>query len=74
MTRDELVEVMAEGAHDAWMETYRSWGFTSRKAEWGEEFMVPFAQLSDRGKDLDRTIMRGILKQFETKGLQVVPR
>jgi hypothetical protein len=73
MTNDEIVEAMAEGAHNAWMESYLAWGYTSRKAEWGEEFMVPFDQLTERGKELDRVIMRGILKELATLGLHVAP-
>lgn len=74
MTRDQLVEAMAESAHDAWMATYISWGLTSRKAEWGEEFMVPFSELTERGKELDRSIMRGILDAFDEQGLMVMPK
>jgi hypothetical protein len=69
MTRDELVEHMAKSAHDSWWGTYIELGYTSRKAAWGEEFMVPFEQLSEQGKEFDRMIMRAILKTFEAKGI-----
>jgi hypothetical protein len=72
MTTDELVEAMAESAHNAWWNAYLELGYTSRKAEWGEEFMVPFDQLSERGKDFDRMIMRAILLRFADVGAKVI--
>jgi hypothetical protein len=74
MSREELIESMAESAHNSWWEHYKSLGYTSRKAEWGEEFMVLFEELSERGKELDRMIMRAILASFDANGLQVVPK
>ena len=71
MTEEELVELMAEPAHEAWMQWYLEKGYLSRKAEWGEEFMVHFDKLSEDGKELDRTIMRSILKSFSRTGLRV---
>lgn len=65
---------MAESAHNAWWETYKRLGYTSRKAAWGEEFMVPFEQLSERGKEFDRMIMRAILRRFDTEGYEVLER
>lgn len=72
MTHDELVELMGAGAHEAWMDYYRGIGVTSRLSHEGEEFMVPWDQLSEHGKNLDRVIMRGILRQFDSLGLKVV--
>jgi hypothetical protein len=46
--------------------------YRSRPAAWGEEFMVPWNRLSDQGKELDRVIMRGILKSFGDQGLVVI--
>lgn len=74
MTRAQIVERMAEAVHNAWMQHYLSLGYTSRKAEWGEEFMVPYDQLSDRGKDLDRMIMRAILASFGEQDLAVIEK
>jgi len=71
---DNIVAAMAESAHNAWWEYYKASGYTSRKAEWGEEFMVPFSELSERGKELDRIIMRSILMTFDQIGLKVVPK
>lgn len=73
MNTEAIVERMAEAAHNAWMQHYLDLGYTSRKAEWGEEFMVPYELLSERGKELDRMIMRAILDSFVRQGLKVVP-
>lgn len=72
MTREELVEAMAESAHNSWWETYKRLGYTSRKAAWGEEFMVPYEQLSEQGKEFDRMIMRAILSRFDLEGFVVI--
>lgn len=71
MTGSEIIEAMAESAHNAWWTTYKQLGYTSRKAAWGEEFMVPFDQLSERGKEFDRMIMRAILIRFDIEGFEV---
>ena len=72
MTRDEIVAIMAEPAHEAWMLAQIKEGVTSRKAEWGEEFMVPWEKLSERGREFDRVIMRAILDSFDRVGLKLV--
>lgn len=69
---EAIVEIMAEHAHNAWLAAYVRLGYTSRKAEWGEEFMVPYEHLSERGKEFDRVIMRGIMDGFARAGLKVV--
>lgn len=74
MDTEELVEKMAESAHNSWWETYKRLGYTSRKAAWGEEFMVPYDDLSEQGKEFDRMIMRAILGRFDQEGFQVVPK
>jgi hypothetical protein len=72
ISTDEIVNAMAESAHEAWMSWYADRGITSRKAAWGEEFLVPFDELSEDGKELDRIIMRAILGAFDNLGLKVV--
>jgi hypothetical protein len=71
---ETVVEAMAESAHQAWMEAYQALGYQSRKALWGEEFMVPFADLSAQGQEFDRVIMRAILAALERQGFAVVPK
>ena len=36
------IEKVSEEVHNAWMETKKAHGFTSRKSEDGEELMVPY--------------------------------
>jgi hypothetical protein len=70
-TRDELVELLAEKAHDGWVAGNRAAGVTSRHAEWGEEFMVPYADLSERAKDIDRTAVGFVLDGLSELGVPV---
>lgn len=74
MKDEEIVEIMARPAHEAWMKAQTLEGVNSRKAEWGEEFMVPWEQLSERGREFDRVIMRAILEAFDKNGLVVVSK
>jgi hypothetical protein len=55
----EIEEVSAQ-VHAAWIEAKRAQGITSRKAEDGEELMVPYRQLSERAKELDRQVVRTV--------------
>lgn len=73
MNEEQIVQEMAESAHEAWLEGCIAMGITSRKAEWGEEFMVPWAELSERGREFDRIIMRAILRKFAEMSMTVVP-
>lgn len=70
-TREELVELLAEDAHEGWMTSKREQGTTSRLAEWGEEFMRPYAELSDQAKDIDRATVRAVLASLEARGADV---
>lgn len=49
------VELVSAWVHGAWMRSKSAAGVTSRKAENGEELMVPYELLSEAAKDLDRT-------------------
>ena len=53
-------EAVAEKVHDAWMESKRAQGMNSRKSETGEELMVPYEQLSEEAKELDRSSVRAV--------------
>ena len=46
--------------HEAWMESKRAAGVSSRKLESGEELMVPYNQLSEQAKDLDRITVKAV--------------
>ena len=54
------IEEVAAQVHAAWMDAKRAEGITSRKAEDDEELMVPYAQLSERAKELDRQVVRTV--------------
>jgi hypothetical protein len=71
MSRD-LVEQLAEQVHAAWMDSKRQRGVASRQSESGEELMVPYAQLSEEAKELDRVTVRSALQALDTLGYSVV--
>ena len=54
------IEVVSAKVHEAWMESKRAKGVTSRKSETGEELMVPYDQLSESAKELDRGSVRAV--------------
>jgi hypothetical protein len=53
-------EEVSARVHEAWMAAKRRAGFTTRKSESGEELMVPYEQLSEEAKDLDRSTVRAV--------------
>ena len=62
MSTTELPDIEAVSAkvHEAWMESKRAQGITSRQSESGEELMVPYEQLSEPAKELDRATVRAV--------------
>ncbi len=60
------VELVAAKVHDSWMEGKRNKGIESRKAEDGEELMVPYEQLSETQKDQDRQTVLTVYKAIES--------
>lgn len=58
---DLHIETIAEAVHEQWMRTKREQGITSRCSETGEELMVPYCNLSEPAKDLDRNSVRAVL-------------
>ena len=56
------IEVVARKVHEAWMESKLAQGVTSRKSETGEEMMVPYDQLSEECKEIDRVTVRTVYK------------
>jgi hypothetical protein len=54
------VELVAAKIHDAWMEAKRAQGITSRPTEDGIEQMVPYDQLPEKVKDLDRAGVKAV--------------
>ena len=54
------LELVADKVHEAWMETKKRNGVTTRKSEDGEELMVPYSELSERARELDRASVRAV--------------
>ena len=67
MDTSELPDIEAVSAkvHEAWMESKRAQGVTSRKSEAGEELMVPYDQLSEAAKELDRGSVRAVYEAIK---------
>ena len=55
------LEAISAKVHEQWMESKRAKGVQSRKSESGEELMVPYNQLSEAAKDLDRGSVKAVL-------------
>lgn len=68
MTNLPDIELVADRMHEAWMATKRSQGITSRCSESGEELMVPYSQLSETAKDLDRASVRAVYEAIMELG------
>ena len=54
------IELVSAKVHEAWIASKRKQNVTSRKAEDGEELMVPCDQLSEKAKDLDRETVQAV--------------
>jgi hypothetical protein len=54
------IEKVSDQVHDAWMASKRAQGVTTRKSENYEELMVPYEQLSETAKDLDRGTVKAV--------------
>lgn len=67
----EIIEAVSAQVHEDWMGAKRLAGVTSRKSESGEELMVPYAQLSEAAKDLDRGTVRSVLNTLPILGYTV---
>lgn len=59
------IEIVAAKVHEAWMESKRRNGVTSRKSETGEELMVPYSKLSEDAKELDRASVQAVYSAIE---------
>jgi len=54
------IEAVSAQVHEAWMESKKTHGVSSRKSEDGEELMVPYDHLSEKAKDLDRNTVKAV--------------
>jgi 16S rRNA G527 N7-methylase RsmG len=60
------LEIVAERVHESWMKGKQAQGVTSRLSETGEELMVPYHQLSEPAKELDRATVRTVYAAIES--------
>ena len=60
------IEAVSAKVHEAWMDTKRAQGVTTRKSETGEELMVDYEQLSEPAKELDRGTVRAVYQAIES--------
>lgn len=58
------IEKVCEKVHNRWMEDARGKGITTREHE-GEELMVPYDQLSDKGKEHVRNKVNNLYQAIE---------
>jgi hypothetical protein len=68
----DALEAIAAAVHEEWMATKRAGGVTTRCSESGEELMVPYADLSEGAKELDRGSVRAVFNAAETAGYKIV--
>jgi hypothetical protein len=54
------IELVSSEVHEAWMDSKRAIGVTTRRSEDGEELMVPYSDLSEKAKELDRATVRAV--------------
>jgi hypothetical protein len=59
------VETVAALVHDSWMVEKRRQGVTSRLDGEGREQMVPYGQLTEAQKELDRATVRAVYAAIE---------
>jgi len=60
------IELVAAKVHESWMESKRAQGVTTRKSESGEELMVPYEQLSEAQKEVDRATVRAVYEAIRS--------
>lgn len=70
----QLIEDLSKAAHEGWMEGKKGQGIASRKAEDGEELMVPYGDLSEKAKDLDRSNISSVMKAIDRAGYKLVKK
>lgn len=61
-----LIERLSAAVHADWVEEQHRRGRTSSIGRDGEEYMVPYDQLSEAAKELGRVTVRAVLKHLPT--------
>ncbi len=62
------IDLVSAKVHEAWIASKRANGVTTRLSEHGEELMVPYAQLSQAAKELDRATVRAVYAAIAAAG------
>jgi hypothetical protein len=63
---DERIEQVSAKVHENWAKAKRAAGITSRKLDTtGEELLVPYSELSEEAKELDRGTVRTVLQAMD---------
>jgi hypothetical protein len=60
------IEIVAAEVHKAWIKTKLAKNITSRPSSDGIEQMVPYEQLPDNLKELDRATVRAVYAAIES--------
>ena len=60
------IEIVSAAVHAAWIQSKLAQGVTTRRAEDGEELMVPYSELSEKAKELDRATVRAVYRAIES--------
>ncbi len=67
------LEATAAHVHAQWMATQHARGVTSRLSPTGEEQMVPYDDLSEAAKDVDRATVQATVAALESLGWRLLP-
>jgi len=59
------IELVSAKVHEQWMQTKLRQGVQSRTSEVGEELMIPYEELSESAKDLDRNTVKTVYKAIK---------
>lgn len=69
-----VIEEISAEVHSAWMKSKLSNNITTRLFDQtGEELMLPYNQLSETAKELDRVMVRTVFKAIEDMDYWVAP-
>jgi hypothetical protein len=60
------IEIVSAKVHEAWMDSKRAQGVTTRKSESDEELMVAYENLSEAAKELDRGTVKAVYAAIES--------
>lgn len=66
-----IIEEVSAAVHQNWIESKLAAGVTTRKLESGEELMVPYADLSEQAKDLDRGTVKTTISALQALGYRI---